>query len=273
MMGREQAVLESTMPIFERKVSFLASRLLRPAAIAVAAMLSISADSAWAQYGMPMMPYVPRSNRTSNNPYTNPNSTLNRNPPQLQGTATITAIGERGLEAVDNSGTNWRVAPEKNCVIQVTGTADPSFLKPDMLVRFTALFDKKGNATAPVNELEIISQQTAVNSIKQELAGKKTDTSGAIIGHIKSIKNNQLAVQTTNGIYSAELASNPSIKVNVSDFRWAQPGDKLDAVVRYLQPGTVSAQEMRITLSSPLGEPGKKKTETKAAGTATTTNK
>jgi hypothetical protein len=228
----------------------------------------VGSESAFGQYGgvpgMPgMMPYVPRSNRANgNNPNSNSNTTQNRGPQQFQGTATIVAIGERGLEVTDASGNNWRLAPEKNCVVQVTGTADPSFLKPDMLVQFTAQFDKKGNATAPVNELEIVSPQAAMNSIKQEITGKKevgASTNGAIVGHIKTIKNNQFTVQTTNGAYSAELGPNPSIKVNVSDFRWAQAGDKVDAVGYYSQPGTAFAQQMRISLSSPLGEVTKKK--------------
>ena len=240
-------------------------------AVVIAVVVS---ESAFGQYGgMPgmqgMMPYVPRSNRANgNNPNSNPNSTQNRGPQQFQGTATIVAIGERGLEVTDASGNNWRLAPEKNCVVEVTGTADPSFLKPDMLVRFTAQFDKKGNATAPVNELEIVSPQAAMSSIKQEIAGKKAvgaSANGTVIGHIKTIKNNQLTVQTTNGTYSAELGPNPSIKVNVSDFRWAQAGDKVDAVGYYSQPGTAFAQQMRITLSSPLGEVSKKKPAAKTA--------
>jgi hypothetical protein len=238
-------------------------------------MFTVGAQSVWAQYGVPipgMSPYYPRTNRTNNN---NPNSNQN-SPTPFQGTATITGIGSSGLEVIDANGKNWRLAPEKNCVIEVTGTADPSFLKPDMLVRFSAQFDKKGNATAPVNELEIVSPQAALNSIKQEVAGKKDvsdNINGALIGHIKGIKNNQLTVQTTNGTYTAALSPNPSIKVNVSDFHWAVVGDKVDASGYYSPQGLAVAKEMRITLSNPLGEGGKKKPATKAAGTSTTTTK
>jgi hypothetical protein len=236
-------------------------------------LAALGTQSAVAQYGMPGgMPYVPKSKRT-NNPNSNPNSTLNRTPSQFQGTATITAIRERGLEVIDSTGNNWQLAPEKNCVTLVTGTAEPSFLKPDMLVRFVAQFDKKGNATAPLDELEIVSQQAALSSPKQEVAGKTAGTSGAIVGHIKSIKNNQLTVQTTNGTYAAELGPNASIKVSVSDFHWAQVGDKVDAVGYYSQPGIAYAQQMKIALSNPLGESGKKKPATKATGNSGTANK
>lgn len=244
--------------------------LWRALAIGAVVVGSLDTQSAWAQgYGMGgMMPYVPRTNRAKTNPYSNPTSTKNAGPQRFQGTATIVGIGERGLEVVDANGSNWRLAPEKNCVIEVTGTADVSFLKPDMLVRFTSQFDKKGNATAPVNELELISPQAAMTTIKQEVAGKKDPAAmvnNTVIGHIKSIKSNQLTVQTTNGTYAAELGSNPSIKVNVSDFRWAQAGDKVDAVGYYSQPGLAYAQQMRVTLSSTLSDAPKKKPAAKGA--------
>lgn len=243
-----------------------------------AVIISIGgAPSAWAQYVMPgmpgIMPYSPRTNRTNTN---NPNSTTNRGPQPFQGTATITAIGERGLEVADVNGKTWKLAPDKNCVIEVTGTADPDFLRPDMLVKYTAQFDKKGKASAPLNELEIVSPQAAMSSIKQEVAGKKEagdNFNGAVIGHIKSIKNNQLIVQAPNGVFTADLSPNVSVKVNVSDFRLAQPGDKVDATGEYSPQGLALAKEMRITLSNPLGDAGKRKAAAKAAGNAAAENK
>ncbi|HTQ37840.1 MAG TPA: hypothetical protein VMJ32_02365, partial [Pirellulales bacterium] len=135
-------------------------------------------------------------------------------------------------------------------------------------------FDKKGKATAPVNELEIISPQAAMGSLRSEVTGKKEandDPGGLIIGHIKSIKNNSLTVQTPNGTYSVDLGANPSIKVNVSDLRLAQVGDKVDAKGVYSPQGLAMADEIKVTLSTPLGE-GRKKPSAKVgnSGTAST---
>jgi hypothetical protein len=228
------------------------------------------AAPARAQYGgMPIMPYVPRTNRQYNN--NNPNSQQNRGVQQFSGSATIRAVGSLGLEVTDANGKNWALKPDKNCQIVVTGTADPDFLKPDLLVRFTAQFDKKGNATVPLNELEIISQQAAITSLKAESSAKKDSaaaaTNGPTVGHIKSIKNNQLTVQTPGGTYTAELSANPSIKVNVSDLRWAQAGDKVDASGYYSPQGLALAERISVTLATPLGENGKKKIG-KTTGTA-----
>jgi hypothetical protein len=245
----------------------------------VLCVLGLGTQSAWAQYGAGgmggIMPYYPRTNRNNNNP-NNPNSTQNRGEQPFQGTATIVAVGSLGLEVTDANGNNWKLAQEKNCLVEVTGTADPSFLKPDMLVKFSAQFDKKGKATAPLNELEIISPQAAMSSMKAEINGKKgaaDAVDGPVIGHLKSIKNNELTVQNTNGVFTAELGSNPSIKVNVSDFRWAQPGDKVDAKGYYTQQGLAYADEIKITLSNPLGDNTKKKSATKPAGNSAATNK
>jgi hypothetical protein len=240
--------------------------------------LALGTQSAWAQYGGGgmggLMPYVPRTNR-SNNP-NSPNSSANRGEQPFQGTATVYAVGSVGLEVTDANGNNWKLAQEKNCLVEVTGTADPSFLKPDMLVKFSAQFDKKGKATAPLNELEIISPQAAMSSLKAEINGKKgvaDAVDGPVIGHVKTIKNNELTVQNTNGVFTAELGSNPSIKVNVSDFHWAQPGDKVDAKGYYTQQGLAYADEIKITLSTPLGDNSKKKSATKPAGNSAAANK
>ena len=271
------------MSIFERKMSVLGRRVLRPAvAILAAALFSAGADSAWAQYGgtpmMPgMMPYVPRSQRANNNNSYSSQNPLNRNmQTPFQGTATITGVGSRGLEVIDANGGKWLVVPErKNCKIEVTGNADPSFLRPDMLVRFNAEFDKKGNATAPVNELEIISPQAAMSStsLRSEMKVGEAVPNGQMTGHIKSIKNGHLAVQNTTGVYSADLAPNAVIKVDVSEPQLAQAGDKVDVKGYYSQQGVATAQEMHITLSNTLGEPAKKKTGTTTTGASTTANK
>ncbi|HZZ29714.1 MAG TPA: hypothetical protein VFE46_17085 [Pirellulales bacterium] len=241
--------------------------------IASALAISIgSVPSAWAQYGAGAMPYMPRTNSRNNNNANNP-----RGAQPFSGSATISAIGSVGLEVTDSNGTNWALKPDKNCVTRVTGTADPSFLKPDLLVKFSSEFDKKGKASAPVSELEIISPQTT-SAQRPETGGRKegNETSaGPIIGHIKSIKNNLLTVQTIGGLYTVELAANPTIKVNVSDLRLAQVGDKVDATGAYNQQGLAVAKEITVTLSNPLGTPAKKKPADakSAAGNSAAANK
>jgi hypothetical protein len=282
-LGR--AELEAKMLLSDRK-RFFRRRFFYGASlrlVIVAIGLAVGACDAqmlWAQYGVPgmpgmpgMMPYVQRSNRNNpNNPNSNSNNQYSNRgnaQPEFQGTATITGVGSQGIEVVDAKGDKWRVVPEKkNCKIEVTGTADVSFLKPDMLVRFNAQFDKKGNAAAPVDSLDIISPQAAMSatSIKTEFQAGQAQN-GIIIGHIKSIKSNHLAVTNTMGTFSFDLAPNATIKVDVSEPALAQAGDKVDVQGYISQPGMAVARVMHITLSNVLGEP-KKKATTKATGNA-----
>src|SRR5262249_47177213 len=126
----------------------LAKQMRKRACLVVAATVLLSGQIAWAQgYGMG----VPGNLRTKPRNNTNStNSLTGRIQTPFQGSATIQSVGSRGLE-VNAEGANWVVAPDKNCKIEVTGTADPSFLvnvRSPLLVRFNAEFDKKGKATA-----------------------------------------------------------------------------------------------------------------------------
>ena len=111
--------------------------------------------------------------------------------------------------------------------MEVTGTADPDFLKPGFWVKFNGDIDKKTKATAPVNELEIVDQRTAMVNEKSrrrtdgadagEKKGKGAATgtaanSGPILGKITAFKNNELTLETSSGTVKADLGPNPSIK-------------------------------------------------------------
>jgi hypothetical protein len=247
-----------------------------------AALSLLGAETAFAQaYGMGGTPVMPRSNR--GNPNAAAAAAARQMETPFQGSYTIEGVGARGLQIVFDNGNKGLVAPDKFCKTEVTGTADPAALKPGLLVKLNAQFDKKGRATAPVNELEIVSPQTAMgdkeksglNTDKGSKKGDKEATTGlgpgTVLGHIKEFKNNELTVESPEGTVKAELGANPAIKVNVYDFHFAQAGDKVDVQGYYLptKPGEAVARQMKITLSTPLGsDPSKKKSPAKSGSTA-----
>jgi hypothetical protein len=240
--------------------------------------IALAASSAWAQM---IAPY-PVTRGNSRNNMMNPNA----RPPMEQrtpfeGSGVVEGAGPLGL-AVNANGASWKVKPDKNCKIEVTGTADPDFLKPGLWVKFSGDFDKKGKATAPVNQLEIVDQRTAMVNEKEKgrsglngadatekkakgAATSAAPNSGPILGKITAYKNNELTLETGGGTLKADLGNNPSIKVNVSEFTWAQPGDTVDVKGWYMQPGAAVAQDIKVTLKNPLGENTKKKPGAKAA--------
>jgi hypothetical protein len=244
--------------------------------IALAAGL-LGAETALGQmYGTGATPVMPRRG----NQNVQARAAL-ETPTPFERSFTIQDVGALGLKVMLDNGSEGVIAPDKTCKIDVTGTAEPAFLKSGLLVKFNAQLDKKGRATAPVNELEIVTLQTANDKQKDgdsekgsaKKAAASASGSGAVLGHVTEYKNNELTVQTTDGQQvKAELGANPAIKVHVSEFRgFAQSGDKVDVKGYFVpaQPGKAMAREMKITLSSPLGsDPSKKKSQAKSTSTA-----
>ena len=94
-----------------------------------------------------------------NNPYNqgnNPAAAAANMQMPLHGSGTVEAV-TRGAIKMNLNGNSGVVKLEPKCKIEVNGTADRSFLQPGQLIKFNAEFDKNHKATAPLNELEIVS--------------------------------------------------------------------------------------------------------------------
>ena len=234
----------------------------------------------WGQ-GYGMFPNPTPIPRTRTNPYGSNTESNRLTQTPFQGSATIESVGPRGLVVIDGNGNNWTVQPEKNCKIELNGSADAEFLKSPaasgQLVHFTAAIDRKaGKTISPINELEIVSPQAVIKEEKgggvgsglgSATTGKKGAVSAepiSVFGRLKEYKNNQITVESPAGLVTADLAANPTIKVSLNDFRLAQSGDKVDVRGYYTKPGETYAQEMRITMASTLGGDSSKKRNTKS---------
>jgi hypothetical protein len=231
------------------------------------------AESAWAQYGMPAIPA-----RKGKAPAADSRVPKNLQIP-FQGTGTIEAVAPGGMQ-VTAAGAVWQVKFDKNCKVEVTGTADPNFLRPGLLIRFTTEVDNKGKVTAPLNELEIVSPQNAMVFAKARATAAAAKAKGeegetppeatGMVGRITAIKNNDLTIEIGSGSIRATLGPNPAIKVNANDYSLAQQGDKVDVKGWYIQPPDAMAQDVKITLTSPLGGTTKKAAPKPADKTAAT---
>ncbi|MFM9069490.1 MAG: hypothetical protein ACKOUR_19470, partial [Planctomycetota bacterium] len=65
-----------------------------------------------------------------------------------------TAAGDQYLVKLDPN-----IKPTNPTQISFSGKADPSFLRPGLLVRFTGKFDKRGKALEPIELLDIVTQR------------------------------------------------------------------------------------------------------------------
>src|SRR5262249_14311485 len=78
---------------------------------------------------------------------------------KLDGAGRVEGVAAGALK-VNVNGMQGVVQPGAKCRVEVTGLADPEFLRPGILVRFSAEIGKNGKATAPLNTLEIVTPKT-----------------------------------------------------------------------------------------------------------------
>ncbi len=200
-------------------------------------------------------------------------------PEKFTGSGIIEAIGPGVLQA-NIGGQPWLIKPSEKCKLTVKGTAEADFLRAGLFVRVSGEFDKKGKAAAPIGELEIVTPSaSAVPGIvggglgptavpaggfgegepKPAAAPANVPTALVVTGRIASIKNGELTVSAGNGSVRFTLTDAPTIKVNAADIGFARIGDAVDVKNGgYFQPGRALAEEMTISLVTPLSAPKKR---------------
>lgn len=198
-------------------------------------------------------------------------------PPPYDGKGNIVEVGPQGIQIKDSDGKTLFIGFDQKTKIAVTGTAEPGFLSPGLLVRFTATMTNKGQVQDKITELAVVeaSETNKVGaqpdlepgkSLKE--AEKEGPVTWIVVAPIRSFKNNQLMVAAGKAI-KAEVAEDCKITVDVTNYGIAQEGDEIAVVGKLLQdsqtmgdvtiPGQVLAEKVDITLVKPLTAPGKKK--------------
>ena len=191
----------------------------------------------------------------------------------FSGTGTLVGASS-GVLQVNANGSIWRIKPIAGARIEVVGTAGPDFLRPGLFVKFQAPYDSNdnnnGKALVPVTALEIVTLQFGEMSGALPVDATKAAAAGAannpplpptartlvVIGQITRYKNKELTVIAGKRTLQAELDPAPTIKVHLSDVGLAHPGDQIDVDGYYLnKPGDAMANQVRITLAAPLGDP------------------
>jgi hypothetical protein len=209
-------------------------------------------------------------------------------------------VVQQQLPMVDVSGTLERAGPgmlgiatsqqqnflvsfnPRTTMVTCTGTAEPSFLRPGMFVRFSGQFDKKGKLTAEIDKLTIITlnKDTRPGIYPDEnLAGAGEEDAAApaaaaaaadsssywVVGAIRGFKDGQLHVHAGGQAVAVVLAEEPTIDVEVNDLTFIQQGDTVEAKGGLVSPaggpnpGKLMATEVKVTLAKPLAAPDPEK--------------
>lgn len=199
----------------------------------------------------------------------------------------LLAVGRGVVQVQTEDGKQWLVALGRNPAqtVSVVGKADPSWLQPGMLVRFSARFDRKGEAISKIEDLSVITLRegmrfglTPENLPTANLAGaaagglfsdtdqdakpkkpsrpkkiKPEDISYTVIGKIAKVKRNELSI-AAGRLLKIELAEEPRIDVDVADLSLTPMGVtvSLDAWYYPQMPGRAMAERLTVALEKTL---------------------
>ena len=142
--------------------------------------------------------------------------------------------------------------------VQVTGTAEPNFLRSGMYVRFSAGFDAKGKSSDVIDLLTIFSpnESRKVGIFREGFVeGEKeadATTQYLVAGQLASFKKGKMIVVVGGRRVQIAVAEDIKIKINVSDASLARKGDKIEVRGYYFQKGAVFGEIVAIELSKPL---------------------
>ena len=184
------------------------------------------------------------------------------------------------------TGPTWMFQVSPKAKVEITGTAEKSFLQPGLLVEFKATLDQKFHATTKLTALTISSPSPQkFPGLFPEGGGLTIPEPGAtkpkkkeapapgnyhVVGILMGIKEGQYSVRTPQGMVVFELDDAAEIKVEMNSpvgLRYARAGDQIHVKGVAFREGMGEAREITVKLLTALTGPetsrGKKKPEKK----------
>jgi hypothetical protein len=205
-------------------------------------------------------------------------------------------LGAGLLKVKDAAGESYLVKIEADAKnVFLSGKAEAGFLSRGMLVRFTAVLNKKGEVVEPLREITVftpregeqpgvaaeqsfgggaasgIFSDPADEPAKPKKPSANETKSYRVVGVLAGQKNGKLQIAAGAVALKASLADDARISVDVADLRLAKKGDKvsIDGWRYPAQKQQVVATRVSITAAAPLvgGKP-KRPVRTPAADKA-----
>ena len=185
-------------------------------------------------------------------------------------------------------GQTWMFKVPPKTKVQITGTAEKSFLQPGLLVEFKATLDQKFHATAKLTALTICSPSPQKfpglfpeggGLTIPEPGGTKPKKKEApapgnyhVVGLIRSVKGGQYSVDTPQRTVVFELDDAAELNVEMNSpagLQYTRAGDQIYIKGVAFGQGIGEASEITVKLLTALTGPepprGKKKFEKKTA--------
>ena len=205
---------------------------------------------------------------------------------QLRTTGKVLGIRGPLLQFETAEGEKWVVQIQARPQdVEYIGNAEAGFLKPGMLVRFTAKVNKRGDATEPVDQLTLFTLREGwpvgvvsaadlgggegpdLFESKEEApapkpAPKTVETpTYQVSGQIVKISRlGEMTISAGSANVKAKLDPEAKVSVDMADFSYVMPGDEV-AVEGWYYPGRKGqgiATRVSVTAKEPLVDPKKK---------------
>jgi len=189
---------------------------------------------------------------------------------RVEGTVQAVAPGFMKVMSEENQVWVAKIDTNKPGAYRVVGSATADWLRPGMLVRFRATFDRKGKVVQPVEQLTVftpgkddkpglVSDQRLGGDINfLEDGDKKPEEPQTamfqVTGQLRGLRNGALSVLAGRVPVQAQLADDAAISVDVADYRLARAGDKVELRGRPAGQGRMYAQWLKVLAAQPLGQ-------------------
>jgi len=161
----------------------------------------------------------------------------------LRGDGTVIAIGAGKIQVELKDSKKWVIyIPDNPEYIDVSGTAVLPWLKPQMFVSFTGLFDAKGAPQTEIREILVFqpnkdtklgAQQDGISGANKNLFGGNPNPNAVqtarfiISGKLVNINNGKMVVAAPGFQTTVSLAKKMTIRVKSHDPRLIRVGDKV----------------------------------------------
>ena len=210
-------------------------------------------------------------------------------PPPLNLRGTVEQVVAGAITVKSPTNESWILQIPPTTRVEVTGMAEIDMIRPDRFLRLTALVDTRRNEILqPVQQVTLIDVadqpgrrlgafQPGADEPPQpgaagagmgmpvpNLGGAPPETDQVLYdirGRVKSYRADQVILEVPNikGTLRFQLAEGATVAVNTSDYSLAQPGDMVTSKGVQLAQKVARADEVTITLSTPLSDPKKRR--------------
>ena len=198
-------------------------------------------------------------------------------PKTLDESGTVKDVSDGKIQFETAKNEMWLIQLSGETKLRVEGTAELSYLRGGLAVRFTGEFDKKGALSEDIKEIEIFTPQgkNGLGLFSDANSDKPVRNAPAgsyeIRGKVTAFKDNEITVSAGTKKISGKVADDVAIKVSVEDTKDIRIGDAAKVKATYIdpqkpyqgRPGSALGNEVEVTLSKPLTGI-KKKTPPKA---------